>query len=132
VKGAVSGWTLTNKKEVMTTMNPTVTRKTLLNATIDPGKTIATVEIQEVSLGPKFKVPLHLHPCPTFGVVTEGVIAFQIEGQPVRHLKAGDAFYEPAFVRVAHFDNEGDTTATFVVHYLSGKEDHETIRLLEK
>ena len=82
-------------------MNPPVTRKTLLKATIDPEKSIAIVDIQEVTMGPKQKAPLHLHPCPTLGVITEGTIAFQIEGQPVQHLKVGDAFYEPANVRVA-------------------------------
>jgi quercetin dioxygenase-like cupin family protein len=113
-------------------MNPTVARKTLLRAAIDPCKNISTVEIQEVTLGPKLKVPRHLHPCPTLGVVIEGAIAFQIEGRPVQHLKAGDAFYEPVDVRVARFDNEGDAPATFVVHYLLGKNERETIRLLDK
>jgi quercetin dioxygenase-like cupin family protein len=83
-------------------MKSTVTRKTLLETTIDPGKTISTVEIQEVTLGPKFKVPFHLHPCPTLGVVTEGAIAFQIEGQPVQHLKvdAKDAHLSlPPFIQ---------------------------------
>ncbi len=113
-------------------MKPLVTRKALLKATIDPGKTISTVDIQEVTMGPKQKAPLHLHPCPTVGVVTEGRIAFQIEGQPVQYLKAGDAFYEPANVRVARFDNDGDTPASFVVHYLLSKDEHETVRILEK
>lgn len=79
---------------------------------------------------PRQAAPLHLHPCPTLGVVTAGTIAFQIEGQPVQHLKVGDAFYEPANVRVARFDNDGDTPATFVVHYLLGRGEHETARVL--
>lgn len=108
----------------------TVTRRTLLKATVAPEKSVATVQIQEVTMGPIQKAPLHLHPCPTLGVVTEGAIAFQIEGEPVQHLKAGDAFYEPAYVRVARFDNEGDAPATFVVHYLLGMDEHETARIL--
>jgi quercetin dioxygenase-like cupin family protein len=119
-------------QELMTRMKPPVTRKTLLKAAVDPGKTVATVDIQEVTMGPGQKAPLHLHPCPTVGVITEGAIAFQIEGQPVQHLKTGDAFYEPANVRVARFDNDGDTLARFVVHYLLGKDELETVRILNK
>lgn len=111
---------------------PSVTRKMLLEATIDPEKAVAVVEIQEVTMGPRQKAPLHLHPCPTLGVVTEGAIEFQIEGQPVQHLKAGEAFYEPANVRVARFDNDADTPARFVVHYLLSKDERETVRLLEE
>lgn len=111
-------------------IKPPVSRKTLLTATVDPEKAVATVDIQEVTMGPKQKAPLHLHPCPTLGVVTEGTITFQIEGQPVQYLKAGDAFYEPAHVRVARFDNDGDKPARFVVHYLLGKDEHETVRIL--
>jgi len=113
-------------------MKPPVTRKALLHAAIEPEKTVAAVDIQEVTMEPKQKAPLHLHPCPTMGVVTEGQIAFQIEGQPVQHLRAGDAFYEPAHVRVARFDNDGDAPARFVLHYLLGKDEHETVRVLEK
>lgn len=119
-------------QETKTTTNPPVTRKTLLNATIALEKVTATVDIQEVTMGPGQKAPLHLHPCPTFGVVTEGTIAFQIEGQPVQYLKAGDAFYEPADARVARFDNVGEIPATFVVHYLLGKDESETVRILDK
>lgn len=113
-------------------MKPPMTRKTLLNATVDPEKAVAMVAIQEVTLGPKQQAPLHLHPCPTLGVVAEGTIAFQLEGQPVQHLNAGDAFYEPANVRVARFDNDGDTPAKFVVHYLLSQDEHETVRMLDQ
>ena len=76
--------------------------------------------------------PLHLHPCPTVGVVTEGQIAFEIEGEQTQHLKVGDAFYEPAHVRVAKFNNDGDIPAKFVVFYLLGENEEETVRILEK
>lgn len=81
-------------------------------------------------MGPKQKAPLHLHPSPVVGVVTEGVIAYQIEGEPVQYLKAGDAFYEPANVRVARFDNDGEQPAKFTAFYLLGKDEHELIRML--
>jgi len=50
----------------------------------------------------------------------------------VQHLKAGDAFYEPAHVRVARFDNDGDAPAKFVVHYLLGKNERDTVKVLDK
>ena len=45
----------------------------------------------------------HRHPGPVFGYVTQGEILFELEGQPPRVLKAGDALFEPG----------GD-----VIHYL--------------
>ena len=46
--------------------------------------------------------------------------------------KAGDAFYEPANVRVARFDNHGDTPARFAAFYLLEKDDQELIQILRK
>jgi quercetin dioxygenase-like cupin family protein len=39
--------------------------------------------------------PPHRHPGPVFGYVTEGEILFELEGQPPRVLKVGDAVFEP-------------------------------------
>lgn len=39
--------------------------------------------------------PPHRHPGPLFGYVTQGEILFELEGQPPRVLKAGDALFEP-------------------------------------
>ena len=113
-------------------MTQPVLRRELLTAFIDGGKHVAKVEIQEVAMDVGIDAPLHVHPCPTVGVVTEGQIAFQIEGQQIQHLKVGDAFYEPAYVRVAKFNNEGDTPAKFVVFYLLGENEKDTVRILEK
>jgi quercetin dioxygenase-like cupin family protein len=114
------------------TMNQPIMRKELLTAIINGNKSVAKVEIQEVAMNVKIDAPLHLHPCPTMGVVTEGKIAFEIEGEQTQHLKVGDAFYEPAGVRVAKFNNEGDAPAKFVVFYLLGENENETVRILEK
>ena len=113
-------------------MTQPVLRRELLTALIDGGKPVTKVEIQEVAMNAGIDAPLHVHPCPTVGVVTEGQIAFQIEGQQIQHLKVGDAFYEPAYVRVAKFNNEGDTPAKFVVFYLLGENEKDTVRILEK
>ena len=116
----------------MMTMTQPVMRKELLTAIITGGKPVTKVEIQEVTMNVGIDAPLHLHPCPTVGVVTEGQIVFEIEGEQTQHLKDGDAFYEPADVRVAKFNNEGDTPAKFVVFYLLGENEEETVRIIEK
>ena len=111
-------------------MTTSVARRALLTATIDPPHTISTVEIKEVTLPSRFAVGWHLHPCPVVGVIKAGLIAFQIEDGAVQHLRSGDVFYEPANTCVAHFDNEGDTPATFTVFYLLIENQHELIRML--
>lgn len=114
------------------TMNQPVSRKDLLTAIIDGKKQVTEVDIQEVTMDVGVNAPLHLHPCPTMGIVTEGKIAFQIEGEETQHLVAGDAFYEPAGVRVAKFDNEGNIPAKFAVFYLLDDGERETIKILKQ
>ena len=109
-----------------------VVRKELLTARLSPERAVASVEVHEVTLEAGQSVPLHLHPCPVVGVIRSGAIAFQIEGQPVRYLRPGDAFYEPSAVRVARFDAEGEGPATFTVFYLLGPGEHEVIRVLDR
>jgi len=113
-------------------MTSTVIRKDLLEAVLDSDKSVSNVKIQETTLQPGAKAPLHLHPCPTVGVITEGRITFQMEGKKEQYLKAGDAFYEPAGARVAKFDNEGSSPAKFTVFYLLGRGDTESVRVLDK
>lgn len=113
-------------------MNQPVTRRDLLTAVIDGGREVGRVEIQEVVMDVGIDAPLHLHPCPTMGVVTEGEILFEIEGAQANLLTAGDAFYEPADVRVAAFNNAGAVPAKFVVFYLLGEADRETVRVLDE
>lgn len=113
-------------------MTQPVMRIELPTAIIDGGKLVNKVEIQEVAMNVGIDAPLHLHPCPTVGVITEGKIAFEIEGKQTQYLNAGNAFYEPADVRVAKFNNAGNTPAKFVVFYLLGENEKETIRILEK
>lgn len=49
--------------------------------------------------------PPHRHPGPAFGYVLEGEMRFELEGEPMRVLRAGDTFWEPG----------GD-----VIHYQDG------------
>ena len=48
----------------------------------------------------------------------------------MRHLSAGDAFHEPAGVRIARFDSEGDTPAHFVAFYLLESKSQELTTLV--
>lgn len=107
-----------------------VSRRDLLTAQLDRPTTVATVEVKEVVLGPHVHAPLHLHPCPVVGVVREGVIAYQREGEAERLLRPGDAFYEPAQARVARFDNAGEAVAKFTAFYLLGPGQTELLRIL--
>ena len=113
------------------TMTQPLMRKKLLTAMFDEGKPLTRVEIQDVAMNVSIAAPLHLHPCPTLGVVKEGRIIFEIEGEQKQHLEVGDTFYEPAGVRVAKFNNDEDTPAKFVVFYLLGENEKETVRILE-
>ena len=81
---------------------------------------------------PGVKAPLHLSPSPALGAVSEGAISFRIEGEEIHHLRTGDAFYEPANVRVSKFNNDGDMPAKFFVIYLLGGDQKETIRILRE
>lgn len=113
-------------------MTQPVMRKELLTAIIGGGKFVDKIEIQEVTMNVGIDAPLHLHPCPTAGVITEGKIAFEIEGKQTKYLNTGEAFYEPAFVRVAKFNNDGDIPAKFVVFYLLGEDENETVRIIDE
>lgn len=121
----------TEGKTTMKIAQPVI-RKELLTAMLDGSKPVAKVAIQEVTMNVGIEAPLHLHPCPTVGVVTEGKIVFEIEGETTQHLGVGDVFFEPADVRVAKFNNDGDTPAKFVVFYLLGENENETVHILEK
>jgi quercetin dioxygenase-like cupin family protein len=39
--------------------------------------------------------PPHRHPGPAFGLVLEGEMVFELEGEPARVVRAGEAFWEP-------------------------------------
>lgn len=121
-----------NASASSTVMNPPIVRRDLLTAAISPHRPLARVEIKAVTLAPHLAAGLHLHPCPVVGVVTAGHIAFQLEGGPLQRLGPGDAFHEPAGVRVRRFDNAGDTPATFTAFYLLGPDEHELIHLLDR
>lgn len=94
-------------------------RRDLLTAVLSP-QLVSKVQVKEVILAPAQRAPLHQHPCPVVGYVTQGTLLYQVQGQSPRLLKKGDAFYEPAYTAVAHFDNESTSEPlTFIAFYLT-------------
>ncbi|MER7546258.1 cupin domain-containing protein [Actinomadura sp.] len=73
----------------------------------------ATVEIPPGDPG----TPPHRHSGPVFGYMLEGEMLFELDGQPERVIRAGEAFWEPGG-DVIHWkaaNNRSDTWAKFVV-----------------
>jgi hypothetical protein len=71
-------------------------------------------------------------PASTVGVVTEGSFKFQCKGEPLRILKTGDTFFEPANHVILHFDNaSGTKAAAITVFYLTGTKERPLIELLD-
>jgi quercetin dioxygenase-like cupin family protein len=105
-----------------------IVRKQLLEKAVDKG--VGRVEVQRIEYPAGQRAPVHSHPCPVVGYVSSGSILFQIEGEPVSVLEAGDAFFEPANKTIVHFDN-GSTSepASFVAFYLLGKSEKNEIRI---
>ncbi|MBO0698058.1 MAG: cupin domain-containing protein [Zavarzinella sp.] len=56
----------------------------------------AKVTVVEVTLEPGQAGTPHRHPGPVFGYVLEGEYEHAINDEPVKVLKAGETFYEPA------------------------------------
>jgi quercetin dioxygenase-like cupin family protein len=61
--------------------------------------------------------PPHRHPGPLFGYVTQGEILFELEGQPPRVLKVGDAVFEPGgdVIHIQGANNLPDAQSQLVV-----------------
>lgn len=107
-----------------------VVRKSLLSAVIEGQKNVARIEVREIELAAGQATGLHLHPCPVVGTIILGSIRFQIAGHPEKTLRAGDAFFEPANTRIAHFDATADGPAKFVACYLLGEDQGTLIEML--
>lgn len=96
---------------------PSIQREVILDVRPDPARTVGAVKGARIRFAPGQQSGRHLHPIPTVGVVTEGSFRFQPEGQAVRVLKKGDAFFEPAGVPILEFDNASDRDAAEIVAF---------------
>jgi quercetin dioxygenase-like cupin family protein len=62
--------------------------------------------------------PPHRHPSgPAFGYMLEGEMLFELEGQPPRVIRAGEAFWEPGgdVIHYSDGNNRDDVQSRFVV-----------------
>jgi quercetin dioxygenase-like cupin family protein len=73
----------------------------------------ATVEIPPGDPG----TPPHRHPGPVFGYLLEGEMIFELEGEPERVIRAGEAFWEPGgdVIHYRSANNLADRWTRFVV-----------------
>lgn len=102
----------------MGTPDNTIVRKHLLTAGLGK-REVTSVEVKSITMQPGQMGGLHLHPCPVTGYITRGTAIMQVEGEEALILHTGDAFYEPANVRIARFGNHSATEPMeFVAFYL--------------
>lgn len=80
----------------------------LLSARFE-ARSIRKIEVGDFHFTAGQAAPVHTHVAPVLGYVSKGSIVYQVEGQPVQRLEAGDAYYEPAGPRILHFDNGSAT-----------------------
>jgi quercetin dioxygenase-like cupin family protein len=111
---------------------PPLEREPLLEAILPPANPpVSLVRGAHIRFAPGQPTGLHLHPASTVGVVTEGNFVFQPEGEPVRVLKTGDVFFEPAGHRILHFDNaSSEKPAAITVFYLTDSVSRPLIKQL--
>jgi quercetin dioxygenase-like cupin family protein len=94
-----------------------IVRKQLLSVPFE-NKNVTSVEVREIVFEPGQETGRHRHPCPVLGYIVEGSAVLQVEGQPERRLRAGEAFYEPAGA-VMRFDNASSAhPLKFIAYYL--------------
>jgi len=75
-----------------------------------PGDPTREIVLLRATFAPGDSTPSHHHPGLLVGYVLTGEYEFQLEGQPLQRLTAGDRFYEPP--QSAHIvsRNPGETT----------------------
>jgi quercetin dioxygenase-like cupin family protein len=86
----------------------------------------------EVTLEPGQSSSPHRHPGPVFGYVLEGEYEWAIDDQPVKKLKAGDAFYEPTMCLHRVSRNPSEKGKTRVLAVLLLLRDAKQISIPEK
>ena len=96
---------------------------------LDDEKTTATMV--EVTLDPLAGSPPHRHPGPLSGYVIEGTFEFQVEGGPVRTLKAGESFFEPKMILHKLGRNPDKQNRTRVLATIVHPSDAESIVIVE-
>ena len=93
-------------------------REDLLEATLGH-ETVTTVDIKKVTIPRAMGAGKHFHPCPVVGYIVSGKVLFQVQGEEMKILNAGDGFYEPKNKIILHFDNAStEEHLVFIAFYL--------------
>lgn len=106
-----------------------VLRADKYSAAIDGKQTTATMV--EVVLDPLAGSPPHRHPGPVSGYVLEGTFEFQVEGSPIKILKAGDSFFEPNMILHKVGRNPDKSKRTRVLATIVHPSDAPSIMIME-
>ena len=104
-----------------------VARAELLAVSLAKPSLAEKVITQRIEMAPGVSGQKHYHPVPVVGYVVAGEIAFQIEGQEIQILHAGDAFYEPANLVVVRWESVGSTRAVFIANYIVTEDSNELL-----
>lgn len=92
-----------------------MTREIVLDVGL-AGLPIDRVEVRRIVMAPNVAPGVHIHNGPVLGSIVDGSVLYQISGAAETVLHAGDVFYEPADVRIEHFDALADG-ATFLAYF---------------
>jgi quercetin dioxygenase-like cupin family protein len=113
---------------------PPLKREPVLEAKVPDGNPpLHIVRGASIRFAPGQPTGLHRHPASVVGVVTEGSFKFQPEGEPLRVLKTGDSFFEPANHVILHFDNASDSKpAAITAFYLTDTKERPLIELIDR
>jgi quercetin dioxygenase-like cupin family protein len=95
------------------------------------GKAVKATTV-EVTLEPGQAGMPHRHPGPVFGYILEGEYEWAVDDQPVKKLKVGDTFYEPAMCLHRVSKNPSDQNKTRVLAVLLVPRDAKELSIPEK
>lgn len=80
-------------------------------STLYPGDPTREIVLLLATFYPGDATPPHRHPGVLVGYVLAGELEFQLEGQPLQRLTAGDRFFEPPHASHVVSRNPGQGTA---------------------
>ena len=74
--------------------------------------------VKRIELKPGAAAPPHMHPGMVTGYVETGTLEFQLKGEPLKTLKAGDVFFEPPGSHHMVARNPDTTAKTVVIAFV--------------
>lgn len=76
------------------------------------------VLVKRIELKPGASAPPHVHPGMVTGYVANGTIEFQLQGEELQTLKAGDTFFEPPGSHHIVARNPGDKETAVIIAFV--------------